>query len=90
MDTVSATSKMKCDLACREATIIRHNPIVVPQNQPMFMTNNSVRSNNLFAPIGREQVGVDMMSVTQTSPTISLIAKGEQRHRDGSPTDPSH
>lgn len=42
------------------------------------------RTNDPFALIGREQVGVDVTSVIRASPTSFRVAWVERRYRDGS------
>ena len=46
--------------------------------------NDYARTNDPFALIGREQVGVDVTSVIRASPTSFRVAWVERRYRDGS------
>jgi len=46
--------------------------------------NDYARTNDPFALIGREQVGVDVASVIRASPTSFRVAWVERRYRDGS------
>lgn len=70
------------------------DPVVVRQNWLRaydFVTdsgalalNDYARTNDPFALIGREQVGVDVASVIRASPTSFRVAWVERRYRDGS------
>jgi type IV secretion system protein TrbF len=78
---------------------IPDDPIVVRQNWLRaydFVTdrgaqvlNDYARTNDPFALIGREQVGVDVTSVIRASPTSFRVAWVERRYRDGSLADTS-
>jgi len=46
--------------------------------------NDYARTNDPFAAIGREQVGVEVASVIRASPTSFRVAWVERRYRDGS------
>ncbi|MEQ1537743.1 MAG: conjugal transfer protein TrbF, partial [Sphingorhabdus sp.] len=70
------------------------DPIVVRQNwlraydfatdKGALALNDYARTNDPFALIGREQVGVDVASVIRASPTSFRVAWVERRYRDGS------
>ena len=70
------------------------DPIVVRQNwlraydfatdKGALALNDYARTNDPFALIGREQVGVDVTSVIRASPTSFRVAWIERRYRDGS------
>ena len=70
------------------------DPIVVRQNwlraydfatdSGALALNDYARTNDPFALIGREQVGVDVASVIRASPTSFRVAWVERRYRDGS------
>lgn len=70
------------------------DPIVVRQNwlraydfatdKGALALNDYARTNDPFALIGREQVGVDVTSVIRASPTSFRVAWVERRYRDGS------
>ena len=70
------------------------DPIVVRQNwlraydfatdKGALALNDYARTNDPFALIGREQVGVDVTSVIRASPTSFRVAWIERRSRDGS------
>lgn len=72
---------------------IAADPVVVRQNWLRaydFVTdsgalalNDSARTNDPFALIGREQVGVDVASVIRASPNSFRVAWTERRYRDG-------
>lgn len=76
------------------------DPIVVRQNwlraydfvtdRGALVLNDYARTNDPFALIGREQVGVDVTSVIRASPTSFRVAWVERRYRDGSLADTSH
>ena len=73
---------------------IPDDPIVVRQNwlraydfatdKGALALNDYARTNDPFAAIGREQVGVDVTSVIRASPTSFRVAWVERRYRDGS------
>lgn len=73
---------------------IPDDPIVVRENwlraydfatdRGSLALNDYARSNDPFALIGREQVGVDVTSVIRASPTSFRVAWVERRYRDGS------
>jgi type IV secretion system protein TrbF len=73
------------------------DPIVVRQNwlraydfvtdRGALVLNDYARTNDPFALIGREQVGIDVTSVIRASPTSFRIAWVERRYRDGSLAD---
>jgi type IV secretion system protein TrbF len=75
------------------------DPIVVRQNwlraydfvtdRGALVLNDYARTNDPFALIGREQVGVDVTSVIRASPTSFRVAWVERRYRDGSLADTS-
>ena len=70
------------------------DPIIVRQNwlraydfatdKGALALNDYARTNDPFALIGREQVGVDVTSVIRASPTSFRIAWVERRYQDGS------
>ena len=70
------------------------DPIIVRQNwlraydfatdRGALALNDYARTNDPFALIGREQVGVDVTSVIRASPTSFRVAWVERRYRDGS------
>jgi type IV secretion system protein VirB5 len=70
------------------------DPIIVRQNwlraydfatdKGALALNDHARTNDPFALIGREQVGVDVTSVIRASPTSFRVAWVERRYRDGS------
>ncbi|MBU2588837.1 MAG: conjugal transfer protein TrbF, partial [Alphaproteobacteria bacterium] len=70
------------------------DPIIVRQNwlraydfatdKGALALNDYARTNDPFALIGREQVGVDVTSVIRASPTSFRVAWVERRYRDGS------
>jgi type IV secretion system protein TrbF len=70
------------------------DPIVVRQNwlraydfvtdRGALVLNDYARTNDPFALIGREQVGIDVTSVIRASPTSFRVAWVERRYRDGS------
>ncbi|PKP67104.1 MAG: conjugal transfer protein TrbF [Alphaproteobacteria bacterium HGW-Alphaproteobacteria-9] len=70
------------------------DPIVVRQNwlraydfatdRGALALNDYARSNDPFAAVGREQVGIDVTSVIRASPTSFRVAWVERRYRDGS------
>ena len=70
------------------------DPVVVRQNwlraydfvtdKGALALNDYARSDDPFARIGREQVGVDVTSVIRASPTSFRVAWTERRYRDGS------
>jgi type IV secretion system protein TrbF len=78
---------------------IPDDPIVVRQNwlraydfvtdRGALVLNDYARTNDPFALIGREQVGVDVTSVIRASPTSFRVAWVERRYRDGSLADTS-
>jgi type IV secretion system protein TrbF len=78
---------------------IPDDPIVVRQNwlraydfvtdRGALVLNDYARTNDPFALIGREQVGIDVTSVIRASPTSFRIAWVERRYRDGSLADTS-
>jgi type IV secretion system protein TrbF len=78
---------------------IPDDPIVVRQNwlraydfvtdRGALVLNDYARTNDPFALIGREQVGLDVTSVIRASPTSFRIAWVERRYRDGSLADTS-
>ena len=75
------------------------DPIIVRQNwlraydfvtdRGALVLNDYARTNDPFALIGREQVGVDVTSVIRASPTSFRVAWVERRYRDGSLADTS-
>jgi type IV secretion system protein TrbF len=75
------------------------DPIVVRQNwlraydfvtdRGALVLNDYARTNDPFALIGREQVGIDVTSVIRASPTSFRVAWVERRYRDGSLADTS-
>jgi type IV secretion system protein TrbF len=78
---------------------IPDDPIIVRQNwlraydfvtdRGALVLNDYARTNDPFALIGREQVGVDVTSVIRASPTSFRVAWVERRYRDGSLADTS-
>jgi type IV secretion system protein TrbF len=78
---------------------IPDDPIVVRQNwlraydfvtdRGALVLNDYARTNDPFALIGREQVGIDVTSVIRASPTSFRVAWVERRYRDGSLADTS-
>jgi type IV secretion system protein VirB5 len=70
------------------------DPIVVRQNwlraydfatdRGALALNDYARTNDPFAAVGREQVGIDVTSVIRASPTSFRVAWVERRYRDGS------
>ena len=70
------------------------DPVIVRQNwlraydfttdRGALALNDYARTNDPFALIGREQVGVDVTSVIRASPTSFRVAWVERRYRDGS------
>lgn len=70
------------------------DPVIVRQNwlraydfttdKGALALNDYARTNDPFALIGREQVGVDVTSVIRASPTSFRVAWIERRYRDGS------
>ena len=73
---------------------IPDDPIIVRQNwlraydfvtdRGALVLNDYARTNDPFALIGREQVGIDVTSVIRASPTSFRVAWVERRYRDGS------
>ena len=73
---------------------IPDDPIIVRQNwlraydfvtdRGGLVLNDYARTNDPFALIGREQVGIDVTSVIRASPTSFRVAWVERRYRDGS------
>jgi type IV secretion system protein TrbF len=78
---------------------IPDDPIVVRQNwlraydfvtdRGALVLNDYARTNDPFALIGREQVGIDVTSVIRASPTSFRVAWVERHYRDGSLADTS-
>jgi type IV secretion system protein TrbF len=78
---------------------IPDDPIVVRQNwlraydfvtdRGALVLNDYARTNDPFALIGREQVGIDVTSVIRASPTSFRVAWVERGYRDGSLADTS-
>ena len=73
---------------------IPDDPIIVRQNwlraydfvtdRGALVLNDYARTNDPFAAVGREQVGIDVTSVIRASPTSFRVAWVERRYRDGS------
>lgn len=73
---------------------IPDDPIIVRQNwlraydfvtdRGALVLNDYARTNDPFAAVGREQVGIDVTSVIRASPASFRVAWVERRYRDGS------
>lgn len=73
---------------------VPEDPVIVRQNwlraydfttdKGALMLNDHARTNDPFALIGREQVGIDVTSVIRASPTSFRVAWIERRYREGS------
>lgn len=83
-----------------EVRSVSEDPVIVRQNwlraydfatgNGALALNDYARTNDPFALIGKEQVGIDVTSVIRASPTSFRIAWAERRYRDGNLAETSH